>query len=143
MIEILHPTPSMGTIPIANVIEGVDMIVHEIGANNAHSASALIYAQIRELSWTMESIKGETSLTITTAKDGSITFNEVGHTGGMNEEMSVSIGFGFATANATAFSSGVHTALAIAETAAAAVGHLADAVAVAWGDQATANTAVG
>lgn len=139
MIEVLHPTPSMGTIPIANVIEGVDIIVHEIGANNAHSTSALVYEQIRELSWTMESIKGETSLTITTAKDGSITFNEVGH----NEAMSVSIGFGFATANATASSTGAHTALAIAETAAAAVGHLADAVAVAYGDNVSATTTVG
>ena len=139
MIEVLHPTPSMGTIPIANVIEGVDIIVGEIGANNAHSTSAIVYEQIRELSWTMESIKGETSLTITTAKDGSITFNEVGH----NEAMSVSIGFGFATANATASSTGAHTALAIAETAAAAVGHLADAVAVAYGDNVSATTTVG
>lgn len=137
MIEVLHP--SQGVIPISTILYEVNIILGEIGANNAHATSNIIYEQIEGLAKEISYIKGATSETIMTNKDGSFTINEIGH----DEAMSVSVGFGFATANATAQSSGAHTALAIAETAAAAVGHRADSVAVAYGDNVTATTTVG
>ena len=135
------PPQAWGPYRIANVIEGVDIIVGEIGANNAHSTSATVYEQIRELSWTMESIKGETSLTITTAKDGKHHLQR-----GRPQRGDVRLDrlrLRHRQRHGVLDRRACFRTFAIAETAAAAVGHLADAVAVAYGDNVSATTTVG
>jgi hypothetical protein len=135
-------TPSIGVIPIASILNQVDHIETEISHVMGppileRFEIGLIYTEIKAMAFEIGHIQGETHETITYGKDGSVTMSETG----VGEAMSLSIGFSPASAHAEASSAGP-VASAHAATAAAGIGNLADAVAVAIGQQATAITSV-
>ena len=135
MIEVLHPAPNQGVIPISHVLDQIDNITNEI-AFLAHDSVIqrfveinVIMGQIAGMILEIPKIIGESQETISFGPQGE-TISETGH----NEAMSITVGIGPVTAHATAFSSNPNIAVARVGTIAASAEGIGDAVAAASGD---------